>query len=95
MARVPTDAEINAQAVTLGLADENGKALQSHRSAIANTLMSQAEAPAEPVEDLHDVVIRFDQKLYDGKVDKFVRAAAVGALVHNLTQTGVEYINEK
>jgi len=49
--QLPTDQQINAMAVELGMADDNGVVLREHRSRVAAVLMEQAadsdDAPSE------------------------------------------------
>lgn len=92
MNSIPTSGDIDAEAVRLGLADHHGRCLPKHRARVARSLQEDRRAPKNDVdvEDLHEVIIRLDNRLLDAKVHHTVRAAAVGALVKNLTSVEVE-----
>lgn len=84
---IPTNEEINAQAQRLGIANSQGICPPRARAAVAKSLAA-SQTPQEDVENLHEVVARFDKNLCDNGVENsLVRAAAVGALVFNLTNT--------
>lgn len=88
MSRIPSSSEIDQAAAEMGLVDTHGKVIPKHRAAVAKAIVDAERTPPpdDPaIEDLHEVVIRFDNKLHEAHVHHTVRAAAVGALVANIT----------